>query len=114
MRGSIENPTVKASAPMEIRTDGDGTVWVAGELDLATADQLLEQLRHAAEVHPNVIVDVRDVTFLDSSGLRAILTVASSERGTEIVLRNPRPNVRKLIHVAGLESRPGLRLEGDA
>lgn len=50
---------------------GVGIVAVAGEVDLATAPAIESTL--AAVVAPAVVVDLRGVTFMDSSGLRAVI-----------------------------------------
>jgi anti-sigma B factor antagonist len=50
------------------------TVHAAGEIDLATADELerplLELLDSGFE---HVVLDLRDVTFMDSSGIRVLI-----------------------------------------
>ena len=50
------------------------TVVVAsGEIDLATAPVLRDALLVAAEVSGNVVVDLSAVTFLDSTGISALM-----------------------------------------
>src|SRR5688500_12492781 len=53
--------------------DGSTTVSVAGELDLATADEFARAVRSGLARGP-VLIDLREVTFMDSSGVRALNT----------------------------------------
>jgi anti-sigma B factor antagonist len=53
-------------------------VTVCGDVDVVSADQLGEQLLAALErcaVVRSVVVDLREVTFLDSCGLHMLLSV---------------------------------------
>jgi stage II sporulation protein AA (anti-sigma F factor antagonist) len=53
--------------------DGGVIVAAAGEVDLSTTPALREQLRSPAAQAPVVVLDLREVTFMDSSGLGAIV-----------------------------------------
>jgi anti-anti-sigma factor len=60
-----------------VRTEqhGDAAVVVpTGELDLATAPSLEEALARAFERGGRVVLDLRELEFIDSSGLRTLLT----------------------------------------
>jgi len=48
---------------------------VRGELDLSTAADLLDALNESAPQAPVVTVDLGEVTFIDSAGLRALLSL---------------------------------------
>lgn len=55
-------------------TDGDtATVWVRGDVDLASAGELGTQLKAAVAECGTVIADLSEVTFLDSTGVRALV-----------------------------------------
>jgi anti-sigma B factor antagonist len=53
--------------------DGSTVVIAAGEIDVATAPALREALLVAVEVSGNVVVDLNAVTFLDSTGIGALM-----------------------------------------
>ena len=54
--------------------EGVSVVQVGGELDMLTAPTLIELLSGALASQPrNLIIDITEVTFLGSSGLRALL-----------------------------------------
>ena len=68
-----------------VRSDQrEGAVWVAmgGELDAFATSRLREELRQAEAGAPNTIVlDLRSVTLLDSSGLAVLLAADERARG---------------------------------
>ena len=53
--------------------DGGVIVAASGEVDLSTTPALREQLRSPVAQAPVVVLDLREVTFMDSSGLGAIV-----------------------------------------
>lgn len=80
---------------------------VKGELDMATSDELGAVLKSARSgpVH----LDFTEVTFMDSSGLRALLDAAGSIEGG-IVLRHPSPQVQKVLNISIPTGAPGLEV----
>lgn len=64
----------------------EAVVVVAGEIDLAVRDDLLNTLREAirrAEV-TRVVVDLSGVSFMDSSGLHVLLTARETAHGSGV------------------------------
>jgi anti-sigma B factor antagonist len=54
--------------------DGDPTaVILSGELDIAAAPELREALTQIAEEDRDVLVDLEDLTFLDSTGISVLV-----------------------------------------
>ncbi len=85
---------------------GDGTVSVAlqGELDLASAPQLEQQLRAIESRRPQrLIVDLAGLAFIDSTGLRLLLQADErcGRSGCELVLRPGDPSVQRVFDVTG-------------
>jgi len=61
--------------------DGAVVLGVSGELDLSTAPDLRERLGTAVDSGTNrIVVDLRDVTFMDSVGLAAVVHAYSRLR----------------------------------
>jgi anti-anti-sigma factor len=82
------------------------TVSLAGELDPATAPDLqarLLQLATDAAV-TSVVIDLTQISFLDSAGLRVLVSAneALRARSADLILRGPSPNVRRVLEVTGL------------
>ncbi len=81
-------------------------VSFAGRIDAATASTVDSTVRKAmAEGVCQVIVDLRNVSFLSSSGLRALLLVARDLRrkGGDLVLCSLQPQVAEVFRLTGFE-----------
>ena len=61
---------------------GAGVAWVhvAGELDLATSRQLAQALHDAPRRAHVVVVDLRDLIFIDTAGVHVIIDAAAAAR----------------------------------
>lgn len=93
--------------------DGDHTLEVAGEIDMLCAAELDAALDPLVDAGGTVVLDLRRVTFMDSTGLRSILRAATrlKQRGM-VVLRDPQPIVVRLLEVTGLMPAPdGIPLQ---
>ncbi len=93
-----------------VRTHGDPqsghTITVTGELDAATAPALraeLDELRSAPGVP--LVVDLRDLVFIDSSGLGVLATAANrrAAEGTVLVVANPSAQARAVLELTNLD-----------
>jgi anti-anti-sigma factor len=91
------------------RADRDGyrTLTVSGELDLLTAPRFLKELEAVtAEAHSPANLDLSAVSFMDSSGLEALLRTRRSVDGTDVslVLVNPSPCVRRVLEATSTDA----------
>jgi len=88
------------------RADGDLPVLqVAGEVDVATAPALAEHLDALlAGGDARVVVETGGMTFIDSSGLGALVTALRRARasGQEIEIRGLQPSPRRVFEITGL------------
>ena len=80
------------------------TVKVAGDIDLATADKLAESLEEAVAQAHEVRVDLADVTFLDSTGIRSLVQAyrSAQTRGGVFYVIGARQWVAKVLDVTGV------------
>ena len=87
--------------------EGVALVAVSGELDLASVDDLRTALRTAATRLPSVVVDVSDVSFIDSTALAALLRSNDelSSNGVQMVMACPPGPVRRLLTMTSLDDR---------
>ena len=95
---ALESPifevTVSAADP------GTSVVTGYGELDIATAPQLLSTVASLAPASTSCIaIDLSAVTFIDSSGINALRSAVRSAhaRGIAAVLAGPAGGVRKVL-----------------
>jgi anti-sigma B factor antagonist len=88
--------------------DDQAIVTVSGEIDLHTAPRLQGELTAVLDGrHPvRVVVDMSGVEFCDSTGIDVLLAAMkrARERGGVLNLAGPRPAVRKILQVTGLDS----------
>jgi anti-anti-sigma factor len=87
--------------------DGRTVLMLTGEFD-ASCVLRFERLVRAAvdDPQPYLVIDLRDVTFIDSTGLALLLRTeaASRQDGFELqILRSPAPAVRSALEASGLE-----------
>jgi anti-sigma B factor antagonist len=93
----------------EVLTTTSGTtatLTLRGELDMATVPSVEEALAALGDAPRRVVVDLRDLRFLDSMGLELFIALDArlAEQGRELVLiRGPRA-VNRLFAVMELES----------
>lgn len=84
---------------------GDSRIFtLSGELDASTCRGLVEQLQ--GPPGSSVVVDLSELTFMDSSGLGAIHLArrrASKDGGTLVVCR-PQPIVHRVLQLTGLDT----------
>ncbi|MEQ7127687.1 STAS domain-containing protein [Actinopolymorpha sp. B11F2] len=98
--------------PVEMATvyeqDGVTVVTVAGEIDLATSSQLRAQLLDVLteQEPPRVLVVALDgVSFLDSTGLSALVVARrrAKELGVELRLTSPARGPSRVLNITGLD-----------
>ena len=71
---------VDFSIRTRVASDGqEAIVIVSGDVDLTTADELVQVVRQALARGP-VLLDLREVSFMDSSGLRALDALVRDSR----------------------------------
>lgn len=81
------------------RMGGCGVVRAGGEVDASTVQALDGAVTEAASVNSHVVIDLSEVTFVDSSGLGALIVARKSARarGGSMSLVSPPPAVRRLL-----------------
>jgi len=83
---------------------------LAGELDLFTSSQLALALAEVDDMH-SVLVDLSELTFIDSAGIGVLLTFLGSGTGAQqLVLMNPSEPVRRALEIAGLDQHPAVEI----
>jgi anti-sigma B factor antagonist len=90
-----------------IDDDGDRVVLIlSGDIDLQTAPDLRDQIKAAAAPGAPVVIDLRDVRFVDSPGLGTLIYCgrALEATGSKLVLRAPQGHVRDLFDLVSLHA----------
>jgi anti-sigma B factor antagonist len=80
-------------------------LFPAGEVDLGTAPVLWSSLKAILEDGQNVIVSLRELTYIDSTGIKVILDIHRLflTRGQRMVLAEPAPLVQRVMDIVGLK-----------
>ncbi len=96
---------------LELQDHGSGaqhTLVLTGELDMAWSSVLDAAVRKVCtEQTETVALDLRKLTFMDSSGLRAVLLAQElcEQHGCEFLLIPGPPQIQRLFEVTGLLER---------
>lgn len=94
---------------VSVSAEGDHTtVVVNGEVDAASSDALRSAIFDVIEKgQPHVAVDMADVAFIDSSGLRVLIGSfkAAEAAGGKLRVTNPSDAVVRLLEITGQYER---------
>jgi anti-anti-sigma factor len=107
-----ENPLLEVGdLTLETRlTDDVARLRVAGELDVYTADNLLEAVERVVAEHPAAIrIDGTALTFVDSAGIRALVVglVLATESGIGYEVSDASAPLDRVLSITGLAEALG-------
>ncbi|MHA3772371.1 STAS domain-containing protein [Verrucomicrobiota bacterium sgz303538] len=94
---------------MKIVADSDlrnGTIKLAGEIDLCSVPQLRDALdSKVSQGRPALILDLTEVTFMDSSGLSVIISFwrQMQEHGGKLVIVGATGEVLEVFRLTNLD-----------
>jgi anti-sigma B factor antagonist len=101
--------------------DGRVVIRLSGEIDLTNVGRLEEQIEGAIADARDVVIDLTEVHFLDSGGLRLlsrVSTAAADHNQSFVVVAPPDSIARSVIDIAGMtgelivrDAPPGARTE---
>lgn len=81
---------------------------LAGEMDIAEAPRVEAQFKQMEESKPaTLLLDLRDLTFMDSTGLRVVLGAdrrARDESRRLVIVRGP-DSIQRLFTITRLDTR---------
>jgi stage II sporulation protein AA (anti-sigma F factor antagonist) len=86
--------------------DGERVIRLRGELDIESAPDLERVLLRSRLAGQRVVLDLAELKFMDSTGLRVLLRAraAADEGRWEINLRNVPPTIRRLFDMTGVHA----------
>ena len=94
---------------VEVRNaDATTVISVSGELDLASSPALEEELERVAQSDVQlVVVDLRNLEFMDSTGLSVLVRAhqRAEENGRRLGLVNGSQQVQRLLTLTGVADR---------
>jgi anti-anti-sigma factor len=77
---------------------------IHGELDIATAPELVDLLARLRHHGHAVTLDLAEVTFMDSTGLTTLMDayMQAQQNGWSFAVQRPSPPVRRVFELAGV------------
>jgi anti-sigma B factor antagonist len=102
----VVEPELRVTVDSESRShDSPVVVRVWGEVDIQTSPILDSHLQQVlGDGVASIVVDLAEVTFLDSTGLSVLVAGLKrcQEAGGTLQVVSPRPHVRRIFEVTGL------------
>jgi anti-anti-sigma factor len=89
-----------------VRDDDVHTIALVGEMDLANAaDVERELIRAEATNATQIVVDLSELAFMDSTGIRLLITAHARSRtdGNRLLLIRPPARVFRVLTIAGVD-----------
>lgn len=98
-------PPIALTPPLQIWRDVDDLIVVAGEIDSSTCGPLRDAIKRSQLTRPAapVLLDMREVDFIDSSGLGVLIEAYNVAGRLSIV--NPSYPVERLLRLTGQYDR---------
>jgi anti-sigma B factor antagonist len=90
-----------------VTLNGEVTVYVAGDIDMASGPELWDHLKEAiSETGQRLVIDLSATTFLDSTALNLFVRAHKRLRssGAELVLRGPNDVLMATFQITGLDT----------
>jgi anti-anti-sigma factor len=98
---------------LTVSRSGPGAVVISGEVDAANVSALAHALESVVDAQDALLMDLRELEFIDAAGLRAIHDMARRlhARGGELVLLSPPAVVGRMLPVLGVDDMMTLDSE---
>ncbi|HEY6415157.1 MAG TPA: STAS domain-containing protein [Acidimicrobiales bacterium] len=92
---------------IEAKDDGvEATIVLVGDFDLTGTEPFWVTVEEVLAPRPeSVVLEARGLTFIDSSGLMALMRArdAATEAGVAFRIDEPSPALRRIVEISGLD-----------
>jgi len=98
-------PPAPPLATYVVQVDGHAVLMVRGEIDPATAELFGSSIEAAFAQASRVVIDLREVEFMDSTGVRVLIQAfqRAGKNREALQLRAPSPFVQRVLTITGLD-----------
>ncbi|MEY2424084.1 MAG: hypothetical protein QOI95_4151 [Acidimicrobiaceae bacterium] len=76
------------------------TVRLEGEVDIGAVEHVVHELARAAAISDDIVIDLQDVTFIDSTGIG--LLAQALNKGATLLLDGAPDHVKRVIELSGI------------
>ena len=86
--------------------DGNYHVWLMGDLNISTVDQVKDTIAEILENKPGIVViNFNDVEYLDSSSIATLVSLVKEARSNnmDLIFYELKPDIQNIIDVSGLD-----------
>ena len=106
MKGAV----LPSNPPLVVTQRANDVFALAGELDMATRPILEEAVRPVLRACDTLVLDVSELTFMDSSGIHCLVGIIEAMGPGQLILREVRRSVHQALEIAGLADIPNLQI----
>ena len=81
-------------------------VFIKGEIDIYSIEKFRETIENQIKTQvPEIILDCSELSYMDSTGMGVLIELRNKtkEMGQKIIMMNPRPNIKKLLTLTGVD-----------
>ena len=95
----------------EIETEGILQINIEGKIDASSSDSFQTLVLSSFTKHNSVILNLENVSFMSSSGLRALILgdKTAQSKGGQLIIINVPPQVLDVFRVTGFDSILDIR-----
>lgn len=81
-------------------------ISVRGEIDIYSIEKFRDSIEEKIKTQASeIILDCSELSYMDSTGMGVLIELRNKtkELGQKIIMMNPRPNIRKLLALTGVD-----------
>ena len=81
-------------------------VCIKGEIDIYSIEKFRETIEKEMQTKvPEIILECSELSYMDSTGMGVLIELRNKtkEMGQRIIVMNPRPNIKKLFALTGVD-----------
>ena len=106
----------KGGALFNLEQDGEAGIFkLTGELDISNATEVVERLGPIAKQQGDLRLDLSGLSFIDSSGIHAIVKLSKEMTGSRrLLLASPSPAVARALRLVRVDTFPNVEIVEEA
>ncbi|MDP2843027.1 MAG: STAS domain-containing protein [Acetobacterium sp.] len=81
-------------------------VSIKGEIDIYSIENFRASIEKEIQTQATqIILDCSELSYMDSTGMSVLIELRNKtkEMGQKIIMMNPRPNIKKLLSLTGVD-----------